>query len=104
MQLSKNLVDIADKYYENIAVNDFSSFIISDFKNDILLDLSSEQAAENISKSATFLAQLKYLQKTELTEDEAAIIKSLIDFAQYIKSSSEFYWHKFNSHVLHHQK
>ena len=96
MDLSQNLVCKADEYYENIEINDFSSFIMSDFKNDVLLDLSAERASENISRSNSFITDMKRLQSTELTDDEGIIIKSLIDFSEYIKSSSIFYWHKFN--------
>jgi len=96
MKLGKKIMDTANKYYDSIAINDFSSFIISDFKNDILLDLSPERADENINKSDVFMAEMKSLQNTAITDDESAIVKSLIDFSGYIKSSSKFYWHKFN--------
>ena len=96
MKLNKNLTSSADSYYDSIMVNDFSSFIISDFKNDILLDLSPERATENIAKSDEFIKHLYSLQNTDLNNDEDVIVESLLDFARYIKASNTFYWHKFN--------
>ena len=97
MELNQKLVNMADDYYGNIAVNDFSSFIISDFKNDVLIDLSPERADENVRRSVAFIDDVKAMMETPLGPDDLAIAKSLIDFADYIKSSSENYWYKFNA-------
>ena len=97
MELNQKLVNMADDYYGNIAVNDFSSFIISDFKNDVLIDLSPERADENVRRSVAFIDDVKAMMETPLGPDDLAIAKSLIDFAEYIKSSSENYWYKFNA-------
>ena len=96
MELRKGLIDVADKYYDSIAVNDFSSFILSDFKNDVLLDLSAERADENVNLSKTFLSDITQMQDTGLSDDESVIVESLVDFAEYIKKSSEYHWYKFN--------
>lgn len=96
MELDKGLVDLANNYYDNIAVNDFSSFIISDFKNDVLLDLSPERADENKSRSKAFIAAVRDMQGNGLSGDDGIIAESLIDFAAYIERSNEHYWYKFN--------
>jgi len=96
MNLNKKLVQSANRYYDGIAVNDFASFIISDFKNDVLLDLSPKRAEENINQSNGFISEMELLKHKNLTDDEISITKSLVDFADYIKSSSSFYMFKFN--------
>lgn len=87
----------ADEYFNKISVNDFYSFTKSDFKNNVLIDLSHEKAIEDARESDLLIKKITDIKNTlNLTMEENVFAEAIIDFCNYIKINSKFYWFKFN--------
>ena len=97
MEINASIRDSLDAYYHRIHINDFSSFIKSDFRDDQLFDLSEERAERNIAESRHMLEQIAQWQASgALSYDESVILDVAADFCRYIIRNGEYYWYKFN--------
>lgn len=86
-----------DSYYSRIHINDFSSFIKSDFRDDVLFDLSEERAERNIAESRSVLSDIAaWKQYPDLSKEEDIVLDIVADFCNYIIRNGEWYWYKFN--------
>ena len=86
-----------DSYYQRIHINDFSSFIKSDFRDGQLFDLSQERADRNIRESREMMGKIDgWLSQEDITWEETAVLKICRDFCAYIIRNGEYYWYKFN--------
>lgn len=86
-----------DSYYRKIHINDFSSFIKSDFRDDVLFDLSEERANSNIAESRAVLSDIEaWKQLPDISKEERTVLDIVADFCQYIIRNGEWYWYKFN--------
>jgi uncharacterized protein (DUF885 family) len=86
-----------DAFYNRIHINDFSSFIRSDFRDDQLFDLSPERAEKNSSQCRDLLERIAaWRQNLRLTAEELIILDMAQDFARYLLSGSAFYWQRFD--------
>lgn len=87
----------ADEFFDSINVNDFYSFTRSDFKNNILVDLSYEKAANDANAAKAFRKKLQNIVSgITVTEFDELVIEAIMDFCDYIVSFEEYYWFKFN--------
>lgn len=97
MQIRKRFREDLDRYYNNIHINDFSSFIKSDFRDDQLFDLSEERAQKNIKESNKMIHKIEvWLSLPDVTWEEKIILKICRDFCEYIIRNGKYYWYKFN--------
>lgn len=86
-----------DAYYHRIHINDFSSFIKSDFREGQLFDLSEERAKKNIQESKEMIGKIHaWFEDLDLTWDEKAILEICRDFCEYNIRNGKYYWYKFN--------
>lgn len=86
-----------DRYYHSIHINDFSSFIKSDFRDNTLFDLSETRAQCNSEESRALLQEIEGWRKLpDLSWEEEIELDIAEDFCRYILRNSEYYWYKFN--------
>lgn len=86
-----------DQYYQSIHINDFSSFIKSDFRDGTLFDLSEERAQRNIAESRAVLSDIAAWERLpDLIWEERTEVEIAADFCRYIIRNGEFYWYQFN--------
>lgn len=86
-----------NRYYLSIHVNDFSSFIKSDFRDGMLFDLSPERAQRNAEESQEMLRRIAcWKSLPDLTWEESVELQIAEDFCRYILRNSENYWYQFN--------
>lgn len=86
-----------DGYYNRIHVNDFSSFIRSDFRDGQLFDLSEERAEKNIRESEGMIDKIRiWSESLEISWEEKAVLEICRDFCEYIIRNGQYYWYKFN--------
>lgn len=97
MEIRKEIRDKLDKYYQKIHINDFSSFIKSDFRDGQLFDLSEERAYKNIEESREMIRRIDcWLTEKDISWEEQTILKICRDFCEYIIRNGKYYWFKFN--------
>lgn len=97
MQIRDEIKKRLDDYYGSIHINDFSSFIKSDFRGGELFDLSEERAERNIRESRAVLEDIECWQSSgELSWEEEIELDICADFCRYIIRNGEYYWYKFN--------
>ena len=97
MKIRKEVKEKLDEYYQKIYINDFSSFIKSDFRNRQLFDLSEERAQKNIEKSQEMIGKIDdWLVEKGISWEEQIILKICRDFCEYIVRNGKYYWFKFN--------
>lgn len=97
MQIRKAIRSRMDQYYHSIHINDFSSFIKSDFRDEMLFDLSEERAERNAEESRTLLEEISVWRKLDdLSWEEEIELDIVEDFCRYILRNSEYFWYKFN--------
>ncbi len=86
-----------DRFYHSIHINDFSSFIKSDFRDDTLFDLSEERARSNGEESRALLAEIEgWRTLPDLSWEEEIELDIVEDFCRYILRNSEYFLYKFN--------
>lgn len=86
-----------DEYYGRIHINDFSSFIKSDFREGQLFDLSEERAEKNIQESERMIDKIHtWFQDPDITWEEKVVLEICKDFCEYIIRNGRYYWYKFN--------
>lgn len=86
-----------DEYYRRIHINDFSSFIKSDFRDGQLFDLSEERADKNVSESRAMIHKIEsWMVMKDVSWEEKTILKICKDFCEYIIRNGEYYWYKCN--------
>lgn len=97
MEIREEIRKKLDDYYQSIHINDFSSFIKSDFRDGQLFDLSEERAQTNIRESRAMIRRIDgWLGEQESSWEEQTILKICRDFCEYIIRNGEYYWYKFN--------
>ncbi len=97
MKIRKEVKEKLDEYYQKIHINDFSSFIKSDFRDRQLFDLSEERAQKNIEKSQEMIGKIDdWLVEKGISWEEQIILKICRDFCEYIVRNGKYYWFKFN--------
>lgn len=97
MYARDNVRQALDSYYGRIHINDFSSFIKSDFRDNMLFDLSEDRAQKNITESKNMLDQIHQWRKLPyMTYEELVELDIVEDFCRYIIRNNEWYWYKFN--------
>lgn len=97
MQIRSEFRSRLDQYYHSIHINDFSSFIKSDFRDDTLFDLSEERAQRNGEESRALLHQIElWRAQADLSWEEEIELDIAEDFCRYILRNSEYFWYKFN--------
>ncbi len=86
-----------DGYYHRIHINDFSSFIKSDFREGQLFDLSEERAKKNIRESEEMIGKIHtWSESSDITWEERAVLEICRDFCEYNIRNGKYYWYKFN--------
>ncbi len=97
MNIRPEIKIMLDDYYYQIHVNDFSSFIRSDFRDDQLFDLSEERANKNKEISNAALIQINSVKDlADISFAERIILDIAADFFQYIIRNARNYWYKFD--------
>lgn len=97
MQLRQTIRARMDQYYHSIHINDFSSFIKSDFRDGVLFDLSEERAQQNARESRALLEDIaRWRALPDLCWEEEIELDIVEDFCRYILRNSEYFWYKFN--------
>ena len=97
MKVRNEIRERLDRYYGKIHINDFSSFIKSDFRDGQLFDLSEERAQRNVEESQGMIRKIDlWLSEENVSWDEYIILKICRDFCEYIIRNGKFYWFKFN--------
>lgn len=97
MQIRSEFRSRMDRYYHSIHINDFSSFIKSDFRDGTLFDLSEERAQRNGEESRALLQEIEHWRTLpDLSWEEEVELDIVEDFCRYILRNSEYYWYKFN--------
>ncbi|MDO4312127.1 MAG: DUF885 domain-containing protein [Eubacteriales bacterium] len=97
MEIRREFRTELDGYYNRIHINDFSSFIKSDFRDGQLFDLSEERAEQNIQESQDMIRSIdSWLDLPDITWEEQVILKICRDFCEYIIRNGRYYWYKFN--------
>ena len=97
MEIKPEIREALDRLYARVHINDFSSFIKSDFRDDMLFDLSEERAERNDELCRDLLSQTAaWKAQPQTTAEERVIIEVAEDFCRYIMRNSKYYWYKFN--------
>ena len=97
MQIRETILTRMNQYYHSIHINDFSSFIKSDFRDDTLFDLSEERAQRNALESRALLEEISSWRRLDnLSWEEEIELDIVEDFCHYILRNSEYFWYKFN--------
>ena len=97
MEIREEFRKELDGYYNRIHINDFSSFIKSDFRDGQLFDLSEERAAKNIRESRRMIDKIHFwISQPDITWEEKVILEICRDFCEYIIRNGRYYWYKFN--------
>ncbi len=97
MYIRETMKDALNSYYRSIHINDFSSYIKSDFRDNTLFDVSEERATKNIKESHAMLDQIfAWLKLPDISWEEEIELEICKDFCQYIIRNAEYYWYKFN--------
>ena len=97
MQIRETILTRMNQYYHSIHINDFSSFIKSDFRDDTLFDLSEERAQRNALESRALLEEISSWRRlNDLSWEEEIELDIVEDFCHYILRNSEYFWYKFN--------
>ena len=97
MRIKPEIRTALDNLYARVHINDFSSFIKSDFRDDMLFDLSEARAEKNYALCQDLLNQIiAWRRQPDTTAEELIILAVAEDFCRYIMRNSTYYWYKFN--------
>lgn len=97
MEIREEFREELDGYYNRIHVNDFSSFIKSDFRDGQLFDLSVERSEKNIRESERMLGMIRaWSRLSDIAWEEKIILEICEDFCEYIIRNGKYDWYKFN--------